>query len=630
MLFRWVVLFLLTYSSAAIATTYPSGVGCEDDDDYLDRSVVAGISDRFMANPTVSAAYDLITLWDDIPSKEEAKNWSKRPLSVQPEDAEYQYWEMKVTHERVIPVKSTFCGTQHVVKVTLPDTQTEARNKVFQTKLGLVQQKAANSRDYYHGVFSREGFQDMYNKYATSRGLDPKNISKVDLLTAGKMDKTARWAIMSIYVAYIDGSEVPDFYAMEGAKATGVLPLNDTTDKPSPPGEPGSTFYIANDIDEGICSDQGCPHGYAYTPFSNEHNTYKTKVWFYGNQLDQFQIQSYSQHDSKAPYFSLFSRLYPLTLDDDKKMIDGTALHMEAVFRVFALANAFDWDMVEPQAGGSSNLVELAGVAIANNFISVANDALRLLGQAFTLELPWYIQPAISPDVEARNWLEASKGTSEHLKNLATDFPSESVNGCNAVYADYGPLQGTDAKSIGRLFEANANAWIELNPPNTFVFQETRRDEWSVYLNDSSRDVQLDVDLFKRQIFYADKETERRPQYRIIKAKRDPSRPLHFPVKKLIVNWEGRPPETFVRSNEVAGGKNAGQPVWYNWVGGKLKLRWEQTPQSDENTIYLYQRDQLHFWHKFDLKSNEWSEVLNAEQTQVNTLGQIVEKERTC
>ena len=56
MLFRWVVLFLLTYSSAAIATTYPSGVGCEDDDDYLDRSVVAGISDRFMANPTVSAA----------------------------------------------------------------------------------------------------------------------------------------------------------------------------------------------------------------------------------------------------------------------------------------------------------------------------------------------------------------------------------------------------------------------------------------------------------------------------------------------------------------------------------------------------------------------------------------------
>ena len=165
---------------------------------------------------------------------------------------------------------------------------------------------------------------------------------------------------------------------------------------------------------------------------------------------------------------------------------------------------------------------------------------------------------------------------------------------------------------------------------NTFVFQETQRDEWSVYLNDSSRDVQLDVDLFKRQIFYADKGTERRPQYRIIKAKRDPGRPLHFPVKKLIVKSEGRPPETFIRANEVAGGKNAGQPVWYNYVGGKLKLRWEQTPQSDENTIYLYQRDQLHFWHKFDLKSNEWSEVLDAKQTEVNTLGQIVEKERAC
>ena len=629
---RWAIIFFIAFASTAEASKYPEGVGCGEGEEHLDRSFVAEISNTFMENPVIAGAYDLITLWDDIPSKDEALNWSNRPLKVQPEDAQYEYWEMKVSHGRSLPVPSSFCGTQHVVKLTLPDSIAEARGKIFQTKLGRVQQKAANGTDYYHGVFSREGFQLMYAQYASDRGLEPKNISKVELLTAGKMEKTARWAIMSFYIVYIDGNESPDFYAIEAAKATGDLPLDPNTGKPYPPGESGSTFYMANNLNESICNNKGCPHGYAFTPFSNENNIYTTRLRFGEGGLESFIVKSYSQHQPDTPYFSLSGALYPLRLEDDSEMIDGTALHMEAVFRTFALANVFDWDLVDPAPTESDHPLALAGVALKNTFVSVANDALRGIGQGFTFQLPWYEQPPVVPSVDARDWLSDSKVSSEHLKNLTSDFPNESVMGCNAVYAEYGNLGSTNEISIGRLFEANANDWIEISPHSTFTFQEIGRDEWTVYLLDSTRDVQLDVDLWKRRIFYSDKEG-RRPLYRIINAKRDPGLPIYVPVSKIATKGK-LGDETFVRSSEKAGGKNAGQPVWYNYGtrnGVHQKLyRWEQTPQSSENTLYLYQREQLGFSHKFDLGSSEWSEVLDEEQTNVNLLGPIVSSERGC
>jgi hypothetical protein len=51
------------------------------------------------------------------------------------------------------------------------------------------------------------------------------------------------------------------------------------------------------------------------------------------------------------------------------------------------------------------------------------------------------------------------------------------------------------------------NSWSETNKNGkvVFRFRETGRDEWSVYLVDESRGVNLQIDLFKKMIFYADK-----------------------------------------------------------------------------------------------------------------------------
>ena len=46
--------------------------------------------------------------------------------------------------------------------------------------------------------------------------------------------------------------------------------------------------------------------------------------------------------------------------------------------------------------------------------------------------------------------------------------------------------------------------WVEMDSSGrtAFNFQETGRDDWSVYLNDASRDVQLQLDLHRRKVSY--------------------------------------------------------------------------------------------------------------------------------
>jgi hypothetical protein len=49
----------------------------------------------------------------------------------------------------------------------------------------------------------------------------------------------------------------------------------------------------------------------------------------------------------------------------------------------------------------------------------------------------------------------------------------------------------------------------------TFTFAEQNRDDWSVYLFDASRSVNLQLDLHRRQIFYSDPNSSQRPLYAI-------------------------------------------------------------------------------------------------------------------
>jgi hypothetical protein len=65
-----------------------------------------------------------------------------------------------------------------------------------------------------------------------------------------------------------------------------------------------------------------------------------------------------------------------------------------------------------------------------------------------------------------------------------------------------------------------AGRWVELSPTGVllFRFQETQRDDWSVYLVDPSRGVNLQLDLHTRKVMYSDAGSPRRELYDIVAA----------------------------------------------------------------------------------------------------------------
>lgn len=85
---------------------------------------------------------------------------------------------------------------------------------------------------------------------------------------------------------------------------------------------------------------------------------------------------------------------------------------------------------------------------------------------------------------------------------------SSEVNGRNvlSVRVPSGMFRMTDS-----------GTWVEQgNNGATFDFAEQNRDDWSVYLIDNSRGVRLQLDLHRRQVFYADETApDMRPLYAI-------------------------------------------------------------------------------------------------------------------
>ena len=67
-------------------------------------------------------------------------------------------------------------------------------------------------------------------------------------------------------------------------------------------------------------------------------------------------------------------------------------------------------------------------------------------------------------------------------------------------------------------YTQNGRQWIERGGRGgkpRFRFDETGRDDWSVYLHDASRKVDLQIDLHTGTIYYTDPDTPREALYRI-------------------------------------------------------------------------------------------------------------------
>jgi hypothetical protein len=87
------------------------------------------------------------------------------------------------------------------------------------------------------------------------------------------------------------------------------------------------------------------------------------------------------------------------------------------------------------------------------------------------------------------------------------DSVSAEVNGGNAVLVKY---QG------GQYRQTGPDRWVETGADGaTFDFVEDLRDDWSVHLSDASRAVRVQLDLSKKQIYYSESNSKKRPLYAI-------------------------------------------------------------------------------------------------------------------
>lgn len=89
----------------------------------------------------------------------------------------------------------------------------------------------------------------------------------------------------------------------------------------------------------------------------------------------------------------------------------------------------------------------------------------------------------------------------------SSPFPAEQVTGSNVGLV----------RHPGGSLEMQGGQWLEKDSTGrtTFRFQERGRDEWSVYLDDVSRNVKLQLDLYQKQILYGSGDGPMSPLYQI-------------------------------------------------------------------------------------------------------------------
>jgi hypothetical protein len=96
-----------------------------------------------------------------------------------------------------------------------------------------------------------------------------------------------------------------------------------------------------------------------------------------------------------------------------------------------------------------------------------------------------------------------------------------------------GVAYGEQGKLLGRFREVQPLAWVELGPKGAvrFHFDEVQRDDWSVYLVDHSRGVEIQLDLYTHQVKYKDADSpDQRVLYQIISATAHPVEPAAPPT----------------------------------------------------------------------------------------------------
>ncbi len=90
--------------------------------------------------------------------------------------------------------------------------------------------------------------------------------------------------------------------------------------------------------------------------------------------------------------------------------------------------------------------------------------------------------------------------------SLVIPIASHNINGRNVTTVFY----------QGGMIEQNGSRWIERNNDGVHNFEETHRDDWSVYLIDRGRNMRLQIDLHRKMISFAMANGPMQPLYNIL------------------------------------------------------------------------------------------------------------------
>lgn len=101
---------------------------------------------------------------------------------------------------------------------------------------------------------------------------------------------------------------------------------------------------------------------------------------------------------------------------------------------------------------------------------------------------------------------------------LTSGQASQSANGRNVEMIEY----HNGAEGRGTLSKDASGKWVERNLLGTtsFTFNEVSRDDWSVYLQDPSRNVALQIDLYTSKVMYGVVGGNKTPIYNILWSKK--------------------------------------------------------------------------------------------------------------
>ena len=152
---------------------------------------------------------------------------------------------------------------------------------------------------------------------------------------------------------------------------------------------------------------------------------------------------------------------------------------------------------------------------------------------------------------------------------------------------------GTDVtgRNVESVHTANAvfrkqadGSWAELdsNQRVIFKFQETSRDDWSVYLHDASRDLQLQLDLFRKKVSFGTENKARSDLYDIVAAYRSEPQaasPNKSNIRGMNVNFVHTQYALFSKYSDG------------RWIemdpGQRIRFYFTET-RRDESSVYLH------------------------------------------